>query len=165
MDIQTVFIDRTPVTNRQIKELRPRGAALRAGPGKLSEGRGPAPIQTMGRIARPSGSRWTMHGLTAPGRESGSATTGSGSMQLKAMTAGLTPGTTTAAPMWSRRATKGRMLTAQHPVGAHPAGVTPFGGARSCQDGLAINRQQTDSHTRRAILRGGSAYRCAPSIQ
>jgi formylglycine-generating enzyme required for sulfatase activity len=59
---------------------------------------------------------------------------------------------------------KGRALTVPDPVGAHPAGASPFG----VQDLVGAVWQWTDeyqdAHTRAAILRGGSYYQPQGSI-
>ena len=59
---------------------------------------------------------------------------------------------------------KGRTLTAPDPVGAHPAGASPFGVLDLVGEVWQWTDEYQDAHTRAAILRGGSFYQPQGSI-
>jgi len=59
---------------------------------------------------------------------------------------------------------KGRALTAPEPVGAHPAGASPFGVLDLVGEVWQWTDEYQDVHTRAAILRGGSFYQPQGSI-
>lgn len=58
----------------------------------------------------------------------------------------------------------GRVLTPPDPVGAHPAGASPFGVLDMVGNVWQWTDEFADAHTRAAILRGGSHYRPQGSL-
>ncbi len=163
-EVKAFYIDRFPVTNQEFKKFldsthyRPRDAHnfLRDWRnGVFPEGAGNKPVTWVSREDAESYARWAGKRLPHEWEWQYAAQGGDG----RAYPWG---------DEWNAAAVpspdKGRLLTSPDNVDAHPAGASPFGVMDMVGNVWQWTDEFEDTHTRSAILRGGSHYQPAGSM-
>jgi len=163
MDIHTFFIDRTPVTNRQFKAFLNTGYSPRDAANFLKDWQ--AGAYPVGWDERPV--TWvSLEDARAYCAWAGGRLPHEWEWQYAAQ------GTDGRAYPWGEAwqpdavptPDTGRVLTPPEPVGTHPAGASPFGVLDLVGTVWQWTDEVEDTHTRAAVLRGGSFYQPQGSI-